>query len=196
MAQRTKARQKVVTVFGSSRAEPGSSLYREAYELGRLLAKHGYVVCNGGYSGTMEAACRGCKEAGGRTIGVTVETFGGLAPNEFLDEEVGTASLFMRLDKLTSLGDAFFILGGGIGTLLEMSLVWNLRIMLIYPDKPIILLGSAWEKALEDISRYLEIRDTELAAFTFAERPEDAIATLAQATRALDVERAGTDWRG
>src|SRR5437763_866374 len=61
----------VVTVFGSSRAEHDSPEYRQAYQLGKLLAEAGYVVCNGGYSGTMEAASRGCKDAGGRTIGVT-----------------------------------------------------------------------------------------------------------------------------
>ena len=96
----------VVTVFGGSRVERDSPAYQEAYEVGRLLAEHGYVVCNGGYSGTMEAASRGCKEAGGRTIGVTIEVLGRLAPNDFIDEEVGTASLLMRLDRLTADFDA------------------------------------------------------------------------------------------
>ena len=45
----------VVTVFGGSRVERDTPAYREAYEVGRLLAERGYVACNGGYSGTMEA---------------------------------------------------------------------------------------------------------------------------------------------
>jgi uncharacterized protein (TIGR00730 family) len=171
----------VVTVFGSSRAEHDSPEYRQAYQLGKLLAEAGYVVCNGGYSGTMEAASRGCKDAGGRTIGVTVEVFAGRLANEFVDEEVGTASLLMRLDKLTALADAFIVLPGGLGTLLEMALVWNLWSLQVYPDKPIILLGPAWKATMECMSQHLMIREIDLAVFTFAERPEDALAALARA---------------
>lgn len=174
----TEARPPVVTVFGSSRIERDGPEYREAYRLGKLLAENGYIVCNGGYSGSMEAASRGCKDAGGRTIGVTVEVFGDRPPNEFLDEEVGTASLLMRLDKLTALADAYIVLAGGIGTLLEMALVWNLRLMAVYPEKPIILLGEAWKSAIGCFSQHLLIRDIDLAAFTYVATPEDALAAL------------------
>jgi uncharacterized protein (TIGR00725 family) len=183
----------VVTIFGSSRAERDGPEYREAYQLGKLLAEGGYVVCNGGYSGTMEAASRGCKDAGGRTIGVTVDVFGGLAANEFLDEEVGTASLLMRLDKLTALADAFIALGGGIGTLLEMALVWNLCVMQVYPEKPIVLLGAAWKEVVDCFSRQLLIRDIDVAAFTFAEKPEDALLAL---ERERSTPTQAPDWRG
>lgn len=174
-----EARPPVITVFGASRVERDGPEYREAYELGRLLAQAGYVVCNGGYSGTMEAASRGCREAGGRTVGVTLDIFSGLTPNEFLDEEVGTAGLLMRLDKLTSLADAYVVLGGGLGTLLEMALVWNLNLMQVYPDKPIILLGQAWKATVDCFSQHLLIRDIDLAAFTFAETPAAALEALA-----------------
>jgi uncharacterized protein (TIGR00725 family) len=184
----------VVTVFGGSRVEPGSPAYQEAYEVGRLLAQHGYVVCNGGYSGTMEAASRGCKEAGGRTIGVTVEVLGRLAPNDFIDEEVGTAGLLMRLDRLTALADAYIVLGGGIGTLLELALVWNLRLMQVYPDKPIVLLGSAWRETVACFAQRLYIREVDLAAFTFAETPDAALAALARPP--AERSAAPTDWRG
>jgi uncharacterized protein (TIGR00725 family) len=184
----------VVTVFGGSRVEPGSLAYQEAYEVGRLLAQHGYVVCNGGYSGTMEAASRGCKEAGGRTIGVTIEVLGRAAPNDFLDEQIGTASLLMRLDRLTALADAYIVLGGGLGTLLEMALVWNLRLMQVYPDKPIILLGPAWRATVECFSRELYIREIDLAAFIFAETPDAALAALSHPSAGRSAPPA--DWRG
>jgi uncharacterized protein (TIGR00725 family) len=184
----------VVTVFGGSRVERGSPAYQQAYEVGRLLAQHGYVVCNGGYSGTMEAASRGCKEAGGRTIGVTIEVLGRLAPNDYIDEEVGTASLLMRLDRLTALADAYIVLGGGLGTLLEMALVWNLRLMHVYPDKPIILLGPAWRETVECFARQLYIREIDLAAFTFAETPEAALAALSQPSAGRSAPP--SDWRG
>lgn len=168
----------IVTVFGSSRIERGSPEYREAYHLGKLLAENGHVVCNGGYSGSMEAASRGCKEAGGRTIGVTVDLFGDLKANDFLDEEVGTAGILMRLDKLTALADAYIVLTGGIGTLLEMALVWNLRVMGVYAEKRIVLLGEAWKMAIARLSQHLLIRDIDVAALRFAATPEEALAAL------------------
>ena len=192
--QRPTSTRPVVTVFGSSRIERDSPEYQEAYELGRLLAEHGYVVCNGGYSGTMEAVSRGCKEAGGRTIGVTVEVFGRLAPNEYIDEEIGTASLLMRLDRLTAMADAYIVLKGGIGTLLEMALVWNLRLMHVYPDKPIILLGPAWRRAVEALSEQLLIRDIDRSALIFVETPAEALQALRQPRAAPGA--AALDWRG
>ena len=103
MSETGEARPAVVTVFGGSQVHPGTALYDDAVELGRLLGRAGYAVCNGGYMGTMEAVSRGCKEVGGRTIGVTVEIFSdSRTPNKYLDEVVGTASLLMRLDKLTA----------------------------------------------------------------------------------------------
>lgn len=184
----------MVTVFGSSRIERDSPEYREAYELGRLLAEHGYVVCNGGYSGTMEAVSRGCKEAGGRTIGVTVEVFGKLAPNEYIDEEIGTASLLMRLDRLTAMADAYIVLKGGIGTLLEMALVWNLRLMHVYPEKPIILLGPAWRRTVEALSEHLLIREIDRRALIFVETPAEALQALR--TPHPHVGAGEADWRG
>ena len=62
---------KIVTVFGSSRPPAGHADYEEARALGAALATRGFAVCTGGYGGTMEAASRGAKEAGGKVYGVT-----------------------------------------------------------------------------------------------------------------------------
>src|SRR5438067_2166083 len=130
--------------FGGSRVERGSVEYEQARRLGRLLAEAGFALCNGGYNGTMEAASRGAKEAGGRTIGVTVDLFGATPPNDWIDEVENTTSLLLRLDKLTLLGDAFVVLRGGVGTLLELALVWNLVLLGASPPKPIVVVGPAW----------------------------------------------------
>ncbi|MEJ5198439.1 MAG: DNA-binding protein, partial [Anaerolineae bacterium] len=66
---------RTIAVFGSSRREEESALYREAYELGRVLAGAGYAVLTGGYNGSMAAVSRGAAEAGGRVIGVTCAIF-------------------------------------------------------------------------------------------------------------------------
>ena len=69
------AENKIITVFGGSRARAGEPDYEEARLLGRELAVRGYQVCSGGYGGVMEAASRGAKEAGGRTVAVTCGFF-------------------------------------------------------------------------------------------------------------------------
>jgi uncharacterized protein (TIGR00730 family) len=187
------AQPPVVTVFGSSRITRDSPEYEQAQRLGKVLAKAGYYVCNGGYSGAMEGVSRGAREGGGRAIGVTVQVLGGLAPNEFIDEVVGTSSLLMRLDKLTALASAYVILQGGIGTLLELALVWNLHLMKVYDDKPIVLLGPAWRQAVDCFSQHILIRDLDLAALIFVDTPEEVLAAL---QRSMPVPSAPSDWRG
>jgi predicted Rossmann-fold nucleotide-binding protein len=100
----------------------------------------------------------------------------------------------MRLDRLTALADAYIVLAGGIGTLLELALVWNLRLLQIYPDKPIILLGPAWRATVDSLAEQLYIRDVDLAAFTFAETPADALTALSQPSAGSGA--APPDWRG
>ena len=80
-------RATVISVFGSGLPRLGDSRYAEARRLGAELAMRGFVICTGGYGGVMEAASRGAKEAGGRTIGVTAEFFPSRA-NKWVDEEI------------------------------------------------------------------------------------------------------------
>src|SRR5438309_2260934 len=108
-----------ITVFGGSRVEPGSDEYSAAMRLGHELASRGFEVVTGGYNGTMEAISRGAKEAGGRVVGVTVEVIAKnfqRLPNEYLDQEIQTAALLERIDKLVELGSAYVVLPGGSGT--------------------------------------------------------------------------------
>jgi uncharacterized protein (TIGR00730 family) len=167
--------RRVVSVFGGSRATEGSEDYRNAYALGRLLAERGYTVCNGGYHGTMAAAARGAREAQGRTIGITVEALAHLSPNPWIDEEVGTATLFARLEQLATLGDAYVALRGGIGTLLELALVWNLLQLHSAHAKPILTIGSGWRSVLRALPRHLAVRPADLAMVTSVSTPQEAV---------------------
>lgn len=115
-----------VTIFGSSRPEPGSPAYAAAYRLGDAVARHGLELVNGGYSGTMAAAAEGARAAGGKVIGVTVRTFTYARPNPYLTREICARDLFARLTRLVALGDIYAVLPGSTGTLLELSLVWEL----------------------------------------------------------------------
>ena len=115
-----------VTVFGSSSPAPGSPAYAAAYRIGRAVARHGLELVNGGYSGTMAAAAEGARAAGGRVIGVTVSTFTYARPNPYLSREIRARDLFARLTRLIALGDIYAVLPGSTGTLVELSLVWEL----------------------------------------------------------------------
>ncbi len=141
---------KVISVFGTGRARAGDENYLLAEKLGRLLAGAGFAIANGGYGGTMEATARGAREAGGEVVGITCSAFGRGAANEFVSREIKTKSLDERLGTLIKLGDAYVVLAGGTGTLLEFAIVWELKNKgFISGDKPIILLGDYWQPIVE-----------------------------------------------
>lgn len=68
--------EKIVTIFGTSKVKDGDKVFNLAYELGKLCAEAGFTIANGGYGGTMLAAAKGAKQAGGKTIGITCKAFG------------------------------------------------------------------------------------------------------------------------
>jgi predicted Rossmann-fold nucleotide-binding protein len=122
--------EKVITIFGTSRAKDGDKAFELAYKLGRLCAEAGFVIANGGYSGTMLAAAKGA--------------------NEFITEEIKTENLTQRVAKLIEIGDAYVVLPGGTGTLLELAEIWELTNKgFINPAKPIILIQDFWRPLVE-----------------------------------------------
>lgn len=145
---------KVITVFGSSRPREGEPEYAEALAVGRELARSGFVVCNGGYGGSMEASARGAKEAGGLTIGVTVETFTRKA-NAWIDREVREPTLVKRIETLVDAAHGFVVLKGGTGTLLELAYVWEFINKRFIPERPIITYGGFWNRVVETLREEL-----------------------------------------
>jgi uncharacterized protein (TIGR00730 family) len=150
----------IAVVFGSNSPKDGEPDYAAARELGRLLAQAGYVVATGGYFGTMEAASRGAKEAGGYVIGVTTSLFDGvrLHPNAYLDEEIKLPTLFQRLHHLVTIADAWVALPGGIGTLSEVALTWSLMQVGEMKRQPFVLVGEQWRKTIGEFSNDYYVR--------------------------------------
>lgn len=168
----------VVTVFGSSRVRPGDAEYAEAERLGRLLGERGWTLCNGGHEGTMEASARGAKERGGRTIGVTIALYQPADRNVWLDQEIVAESLFARLERLVTLGQAYIVLHGGIGTLLELALVWNLVQSPEYAHKPILVVGAAWERMVAVFREELHMRPWEAQSLVVVPNVDAAVQRL------------------
>jgi uncharacterized protein (TIGR00730 family) len=159
--------KKTITIFGTGKARPGDAAYKLAYEMGKRLARAGFTIANGGYGGAMLAAAKGAAEAGGEVIGVTCLAFKGSCANEHITREIVAKSLDERLDMLIKLGQAYVVLPGGTGTLLELAKVWELKNKgFIEADKPIILVGKFWKLLLDlvatddpDSSRYVKCAD-------------------------------------
>lgn len=138
---------KIIAIFGGRQIKEGTADYQKAFDLGKLLAREGFTVCNGGYIGVMEASARGAKEAGGKTIGVTTEEFPGTV-NSWIEEERKTKTWRQRIFRLIDTADAYVVFDGGTGTLAELFVVWemtNKRML----NKPIIFYGKFMKKLLE-----------------------------------------------
>ena len=144
------SKEKIITVFGSSRPAEIDPDYAEARALGVELAKHGFAVCSGGYGGVMEAVSRGVKDAGGKTYGVTAEFFKRKA-NEWIDVEVRKKTWEERLFSLVELGDGFVACRGGTGTLVELAVVWEMLNKSVMTDKPFAVCGDFWQPILNRV---------------------------------------------
>jgi len=141
---------RIITIFGSSRPRAGEPDYEEARQLGRELAERGFQVCSGGYSGVMEAASRGAKEAGGQTLAVTSSYFR-VKVNAWVDEEIAMESWQERLFELIRIGHGYVACKGGTGTLVELAVVWEMLNKGFVSGKPFAALGEFWTPVLERV---------------------------------------------
>lgn len=168
----------MVTVFGGARCSPETLEYKQALQLGRSLAEAGYTVCTGGYAGVMEAISRGAHEVDGHVVGVTLSQLKG-APNAFLKETWPTDDFYARLQKLIQSSVAYMALRGGMGTVTEISLVWNKLYTGVIPPRPLILIGDCWPPIVEAFKQNLVVSDADVNLV-------QCVATVEQAMEILD----------
>jgi len=135
--------------------KPGEEEYETAYKLGQILGMNGINVCSGGYQGIMDAVSKGATENGVNAIGVTVDIFSAKV-SEHLSEEIKCPTLFDRIQKLVEFGDAYIILRGGTGTLVELSIVWEMFNKNLMSEKPIACHGNMWNKLVKTIDERMK----------------------------------------
>jgi uncharacterized protein (TIGR00730 family) len=175
-----------VTVFGSARFSQEHRYYQLAREMGARISRLGFTVMTGGGPGIMEAANRGAKDTGGRSIGCNITLPQEQKPNPYLDKFVEFRYFFIRKVMLVKYSYAFVVLPGGYGTLDE---VYETAV-LVQTGKirnfPIILMGTDyWGPMFEFIrGKMLEEKtispaDAELLMIT--DSPDEAIAYIADA---------------
>ena len=171
------ASEKIVTIFGGSKCHEGDLAYSQALRVGELLADAGYTICTGGYAGVMEAASRGAHERGGRVIGITMNQFTS-EPNRYLTEKFPSEHFYERLQRLITQSVGYIALRGGMGTVTEISLVWNKMQTRVLDPRPLVLLGDCWPPVVQEWQRSLAVDDKDVGILDFANTPEEAVSII------------------
>jgi len=144
-----------VTVFGSARFDESHPYYALAREVGRAVARVGFTVMTGGGPGLMEAANRGAREVGGRSVGCNIELPKEQRPNRFMDRCVSSRYFFVRKVLLFKYSYAFIGLPGGLGTLDELFEALTLIQTKKIANFPIVLLGTEYWRPVRQLLEHL-----------------------------------------
>jgi hypothetical protein len=166
--RRTTRQNYRVTIFGSARLQPGTFAYESVKQLAAELTKMGCDIMSGGGPGLMQAANEGAlsvdPEALHRSVGIRVDLPFEQAINPFVGQIYEHRTFFSRLHHFMIISDAFVVVPGGIGTLLELSLVWQLLQVRKLYNTPLILVGNMWADLVEWARRAMLREGSELAS--------------------------------
>jgi uncharacterized protein (TIGR00730 family) len=135
-----------VTIFGSARVEPGTFGYEETRRVAAALAEMGCDIITGGGPGLMQAANEGAAAWSERaqSVGIRVNLPFEQEVNAFVKEAFEHRTFFTRLHQFVLTSDAFVVAPGGIGTVLETMMVWQLLQVKHLQNTPLILVGKMW----------------------------------------------------
>lgn len=154
-----------VTIFGSARAKAGTFGYEETRRAAAALAKMGCDIITGGGPGLMQAANEGAASATGRaqSVGIRVDLPFEQEVNAFVTQAFEHRTFFTRLHQFVLASDAFIVAPGGIGTVLETMMIWQLLQVRHLEDTPLILVGKMWPGLIEWARGSMLSPDTPLA---------------------------------
>jgi uncharacterized protein (TIGR00730 family) len=168
-----------VTVFGSARFKEGTEYYELTRKFSAEAAKLGFTILTGGGPGLMEAANRGAKEVGGRSVGCNIVLPMEQHPNPYLDKWVNMKYFFVRKTLLIKYSYAFVIMPGGFGTLDELFEAMTLIQTKKIKEFPVIIFSKAFHKELiEHIEKMKEVKtisDEDLQLFLVTDSIEEGV---------------------
>ncbi len=172
-----------VTVFGSARFKEDHPYYQLAREVSGRISKMGFTIMTGGGPGIMEAANRGAREAGGRSVGCNILLPQEQHPNPYVDQFVEFRYFFVRKVMLVKYSYAFVVMPGGYGTLDELFEAVTLVQTGKIHDFPIVLMGRAyWAPLVEFIEKRMveagTISKGDERIITVTDSPEEAVAVI------------------
>src|SRR5881227_1046901 len=162
-----------VTIFGSARARPGTFAYDEVKRVAAALAGMGCDIITGGGPGLMQAANEGAASVGApernRSVGIRVDLPFEQEVNPFVEQAFEHRTFFSRLHHFVLASDAFVVAPGGIGTVLETMMIWQLLQVRHVHDTPLVLVGKMWADLVEWARTHLLASQPPLA------NPEDMV---------------------
>jgi uncharacterized protein (TIGR00730 family) len=177
-----------VTFFGSARFSEEHPYYALARRTAAEVAQQGWTIMTGGGPGIMEAANRGAKDVGARSIGCNIVLPREQRPNPFLDAMVEFRYFFVRKLMLVKYSYAFVVMPGGYGTLDELFEILTLIQTGKVENFPVILMGRCyWQPLLELLSEMVQARAIDaqdLARLVITDEPADALSAIAASARA------------
>jgi uncharacterized protein (TIGR00730 family) len=139
-----------VAIFGSARAQPGTFAYDEVKRAAAAFASMGCEIVTGGGPGLMQAANEGAASVGKHgSVGIRIDLPFEQDANPFVEQAYEHETFFTRLHHFVIASDAFVVTPGGIGTVLEMFMIWQLLQVRHVDDVPLILVGRMWEGLIE-----------------------------------------------
>ncbi len=175
-----------VTVFGSARFKETHPYYEKAREIGREIVKLGFTVMTGGGPGIMEAANRGAKEEGGRSIGCNIVLPKEQKPNPYLDRWVDIDYFFIRKVLLSKYSYAFVVMPGGYGTMDEFFEAITLIQTGKFQKFPVVLFGKSFHEKLYSYLQKMVTEQTispeDINLFLYTDSVEEAMQHIAKHT--------------
>lgn len=174
-----------VTVFGSARFQDGHRYYQLTRQMGAELARAGFTVITGGGPGLMEAANRGAKDVGGRSIGCNIQLPQEQKPNPYLDLWMEFRYFFIRKLMLAKYSYAFIAMPGGFGTIDEFFEVATLVQTGKIKNFPLVLMGrDYWQPLLDFLTNTLlkqhTIEQADVDRIIVSDSPEEVSAIIRQ----------------
>ena len=158
-------RRNQILVVGYSGEHCTENVSRLAFEVGKEVAMHSAILISGGLSGVMQASCKGAKEGKGQTVCIIPQD-DMVQANEFCDIVIPTGIGFTRDFITAHSADAVIVVGGGVGTLIEVCVAY-------FDAKPIVALRGSGGTADKIADTYLD--DRELVKIHGADSPQDAV---------------------
>ena len=148
-----------VTIFGSARVAPGDPQYDDVRRLATRLAALGCDIITGGGPGLMEAANEGAQigdpEDATDSVGIRVALPFEQGANPFVEKVYTHRTFFTRLHHFVRLSNAYVVMPGGLGTTLELLMVWQLLQVRHLQGVPLILVGPMWRELLDWAGRWM-----------------------------------------
>ena len=180
-----------VSIFGSSRIRRGDPVYDEVKKLSYELAHMGIDIVTGGGPGLMEAANSGAIEgqieSHARSFGLAIHLPSEEQSNPFVDKVFRHRTFFSRLHHFVRLSSAFIVMPGGIGTALELFMVWQLLQVKHMKEHPVILVGTMWTGLID------WIRSTMVERGLVSPPDLDVVSVVSSSEEAIPIIRASYD---